>query len=503
VIVEVEALTDLNISVTMSASPAVALVKENTISIDVATQGLQGPKGDTGDIDPAVLAELKSRIVNATTTTVLSGCVLSWTVGGTTVDISAGKILFSTSYPNSLTPTYSIVDYAGATGITPDFLSTEVGTYFYIDSTGALYQYPYTLDYEDMDTECSIGWVAHYDLAHISYGLNEKYPMVNLGQQFHDFLEQFGSFITDGNVIAGNADLTLMRTGGAIFDGGSSTDTNQKAPNEYVSDSIPVVTVNYTYRDALGEWQYPAPDTLIDPNYYNPTGSALVAVPTDKWTIQPLFIYLDLSHDIIYGQTYYDSKGDALAHTADATVINPDLAYNILRSLVIVKQGATDLSDPLQAEIITVDRSSRSNSSSIGASGEVNTASNYGTEGTGLYDSKNGVDLRFRNLVSKDALLSLTYNATNKTIEISRADTFEQIAMNVRSRNVIASTFSASTITKTYDAGSGKTIIVTINFVDGKPTTKVLSGSGLPSGVATTCTYDFSGARIIPLKTYS
>jgi hypothetical protein len=43
---------------------------------------------------------------------------------------------------------------------------------------------------------------------------------------------------------------------------------------------------------------------------------------------------------------------------------------------------------------------------------------------------------------------------------------------------------------------------MTVLFSGGLPTTKTLSGTGLPSGIPTVCTYDFSG-RVIPLTTYT
>lgn len=49
--------------------------------------------------------------------------------------------------------------------------------------------------------------------------------------------------------------------------------------------------------------------------------------------------------------------------------------------------------------------------------GEANTASNYGTEGEGFYDSKDGIDLRFKNLKVLNGL-SLTPNETNHTLEL-------------------------------------------------------------------------------------
>lgn len=51
--------------------------------------------------------------------------------------------------------------------------------------------------------------------------------------------------------------------------------------------------------------------------------------------------------------------------------------------------------------------------------GEVNTASNVGASGVGVFDAKSGVDLEFRNLASTNTLLSIALDAVNKVIEFT------------------------------------------------------------------------------------
>lgn len=53
-----------------------------------------------------------------------------------------------------------------------------------------------------------------------------------------------------------------------------------------------------------------------------------------------------------------------------------------------------------------------------GSGGEINTGSNYGTQGVGVYDSKSGVVLRFRNIDPLSNKLSVALNNTNHTIEM-------------------------------------------------------------------------------------
>jgi len=86
--------------------------------------------------------------------------------------------------------------------------------------------------------------------------------------------------------------------------------------------------------------------------------------------------------------------------------------------------------------------------------------------------------------------------------DLSNGNSFEIIANNLRSYDIIDTSFDPGIfLSKTYQTPNGN-IVVTTNLVDGKPSTKVLSGSGLPSGILTNKTYDFTG-RTIPLVSYT
>lgn len=87
---------------------------------------------------------------------------------------------------------------------------------------------------------------------------------------------------------------------------------------------------------------------------------------------------------------------------------------------------------------------------------------------------------------------------------IDFTQTFETVASNHRGFNVISTaSVDGVSLTKVFDSGASTTITSTLLFgLDGNPTTKTLSGTGLPAGIDTVCTYDFTG-RTIPLKTYT
>lgn len=425
------------------------------------------------------LSDKDKRIANSLSTTILTGLRISFTPGGTTVDISSGAALFVDNTDPS-NPTYTTVTYPGASGLTPDFLITGTGTFFYLTLAGDLDQRGSVDFYNNTKDICAIGWVAHYDET-INYGRNEQYVATDLASQLHNFWEALGAFNISGNSFSGNADLTLIRSAGVIFDAGTGVDIDPSDPNRYPTNSISPVPMNYTYSDGAGDWNYPATSNNIDPNYYDDMSGTLAAVPAGKFTIQDLYMYLGDSHDIQYGQKVYNTMNDAESGLGDSRTVNPDVAFNILRARIILKQGATDLSDPTQAKFFTIDRFGGV-SSSGGGGGEINTASNLGTEGYGVWHDKLGVDLRFNNLVSKDELLGLTANGTNHTIEFRIKCMFNMIAANLRSYDYswtvngdgLADVF-------TYVVPSVGTITKTITYVAGSPTKITLAGTGLPT----------------------
>jgi hypothetical protein len=88
-------------------------------------------------------------------------------------------------------------------------------------------------------------------------------------------------------------------------------------------------------------------------------------------------------------------------------------------------------------------------------------------------------------------------------IGAAAAETFESVAQNLKSYPITSTSFTEGvSLVKTLNSGAGTSITITLLFSAGLPITKTLSGSGVPSGIPTVCTYDFSG-RVIPLTTYT
>ena len=95
----------------------------------------------------------------------------------------------------------------------------------------------------------------------------------------------------------------------------------------------------------------------------------------------------------------------------------------------MVQQGCTDLSNPATAKFKSAGKLGMFDvQSGGGTGGEVNTASNVGTAGVGIYDAKSGVDLQFRNVGPGSALVTVTLDVPTKTVEIDLATTPEALS---------------------------------------------------------------------------
>lgn len=186
--------------------------------------------------------------------------------------------------------------------------------------------------------------VATYDFQSPAYE-----PMTRM----HQFFEALGSFNIEGNQYTPNGvNLRINRSEGKIFRPGSNYSTNRKVPDTLTTTAATQETF-FQPKHVSGEWAYDSPPAAdLDPNYYDNL-TDLTAVPAGYWTIRPIYFYPS-ARFIPYGQATYatsDAAKEALGTQVEThPILTP--ADFVLRGHIIVKQGATDLSDPDQAQFI-------------------------------------------------------------------------------------------------------------------------------------------------------
>jgi len=127
----------------------------------------------------------------------------------------------------------------------------------------------------------------------------------------------------------------------------------------------------------------------------------------------------------------------------------------------------------------------------VSGSGEVNTASNVGTAGVGLFKQKNGVDLEFKKINSGDSYITITDDTANDELDISTNATAANTASAIVARDA-SGNFTAGTITAALsgNASTATTLQTARDFsISGDATAPAISFDG-SNNVALTVTVD-------------
>jgi hypothetical protein len=312
-----------------------------------AVDVLAGGGGDPNDT---------KRLHNILTTGLLSGGNLSINAGDhTKFDISAFEgIVVDNTIPTA--PVVTRITKSSQIGLLDIHIATGTTTYVMYNSLGNLVL---TNTYPDEDARrvyIVIGWLDHPNNISITHAQTEPYSVREIMGQMNDFFENFGAFNVVGNEYYPNGNLTINRTAGTTFDNNSNYYIDPVDPHTLNTSLENPVSFTYYYQSSPDNWiNNNTSTTQIDPNFYD-SGSGLVGVTASYWTIQVLAWYpLSLANDIQYGQKQYATYASASADLRARIKINPYNQYDILRGWIIVKQGATNLSDTNQAVFVTAD----------------------------------------------------------------------------------------------------------------------------------------------------
>jgi len=380
-----------------------------------------------GTIDGIVSVNLEQRkeiqnfveLAQLESTGLIDGCNLTINPNDPSkFDITAGVGIIVDNYTNPNSPTKTIIPILARTGISPEYLSTDSSSYIFANPSGELvYTNNGSTPIQRRDL-ISIGWVDHTNNVSLGGAKVQPFSLTAPVSQLNDFFLAFGAFNIEGNSYHPYTGLMCSKSAGTTFDSNANYTNDKRSPHILTSNGENEINIYYYYRSGIGNWINDTPITnQIDPNHYdNITG--LVPVPSGNWTIQVLAYYAQTNaHDFQYGQALYSDKASALSALQDAVEINPYNNYDTFRGWLVVKQGATDLTNINQAEFRAAGKLGLFDvAAGGGIGGEINTASNLGNSGIGLYNDKIGVDLRFKNIVSSNNQLILSDDSINHNI---------------------------------------------------------------------------------------
>ncbi len=367
------------------------------------------------------IGTIDSRTTNNMSTGILTGGEIS--INGednTKFDVAAGVGVIVDNYTDPLNPVITNVEWTIKTAQIDSYLATTDETSVAIDIDGNIYLSGYYFTDEERRDLIVLGNLGHLGRTEIEYVIVEPSPVFDVKVQLDDFLENFGAFNISGNVFGPNgSNLYIDKTEGKVFDGGVNYINSKKSPNIYMSDVFTAPYVQYYYRDSGGSWVSGDYTQSINPDEYD-SGFGLVDVPSGKFTIQTLFLYVPTDTvDILFGQATYDSIVSAESSIFEFIELNPFLEYDVFRGWLIVKQGAVDLSDSSKAKFIkTQTKGMFVDAAGFGSGTGKTQGKNIGTGGVGLYDGKEEITLRFRNINSGSNKISVTLDDINKEVDL-------------------------------------------------------------------------------------
>lgn len=366
-----------------------------------------------------------------------------------TFDLSAGGASLLDAWDDPSSPVSSVVEWAAQTGLT--VTNTGGRTISYVGlrlddvapAGGDTQSLVVTIDgvagtayltfspvrYTSIDRRdiASLGLLFHPGGAAASIVTAEQLVNANIGP-IHSLLDLFdviGPVQTEGGVIsAAGADLTLAVSAGVQFrpgTGWSDTAAGRRSVNFTDTPGASPATWQYSYRDGASGYSSTANTTSVDPDAYDDGDGGLAVVLANRWSIQDIYLFSSGAMRLVYDQTTYSTLDAARAALGSRLIdTNPAIIDGgVLVAQLIVRGGATDLSDAADAYIAPVSRFR----STAGGGGESNTlAVDPAATGVDPTSAQSGVELRVKGLLSGDGVAA-TVDGSDVRFDISPVNT--------------------------------------------------------------------------------
>ena len=290
----------------------------------------------------------------------VSGGALSIGTDTAKFDIAAGKGLIVDAFTDTENPVVTEVEWSAFDEQTVTNLATQEATDIGIDINGAIIQVSSLLPTHTRDC-IVLGTLDHIDNLVIDTVENRPVLAIQAHSTLVDFCGAVGLINTSGNVYSGNGvNLNLDKTAGTTYGGGINWATSEKLPNTTTDASGTALSFHPIHQDGSGGVTELADTTTVDTNFYDNGSGSLVALASNKHTIHRIAYNPVDGHTFVeYGQAIYNSQALAEAALATQTFTHGAVVLQTTtpRAFLIVKGGATDLTDGSEAEFFEASKS--------------------------------------------------------------------------------------------------------------------------------------------------
>lgn len=256
-------------------------------------------------------------------------------------------------------PVFTPITWAAQTAVTLTYLATHDVTYIYINSSGVVSQQTTPFSNGDYDNNIIIGLIGHSNRTSIA--AISTFPTVSYAtdRQYHQFMRSFGPLKLSGHTITANAgaNLTIDRSLGVAFALGRNYETDPNNPSVVNDAAQTACFLFYYYRTATpGVFTVGTGTSNIQSDAYDNGDGTLGSVTPNKFTIQRVFHFPREPGilGVYYGRKLYNSQQIAIDNipieqfdedTSTATSA-------VFLGYIIIKEGASDLTDPLEFRFV-------------------------------------------------------------------------------------------------------------------------------------------------------
>tara|TARA_R110002126_G_scaffold5579_1_gene29468 strand:- start:3196 stop:5565 length:2370 start_codon:yes stop_codon:yes gene_type:complete len=232
---------------------------------------------------------------------------------------------------------------------TPTNIATQNVTYVGLNSSGTQVEWNTLPTPEQRRDNIFLGVAVHSNRTTVEFVNNLQDVSSDITGQLHDLSRYLGYFNIEGNgVTANGANLNFNKALGTAFKTGVNFAVNPKDPD---TNYLPAkVASSFRYRTQTGGEG--STITLIDPTSYDVGGTiTAIAGSNNQSTIQKIYVFASNEIRIQYGQTLYSSFSDAISAVGKEPFVTESNIHEngLLLCSLVVKKGATDLSDTADA----------------------------------------------------------------------------------------------------------------------------------------------------------
>lgn len=324
-------------------------------SIDVLGDGTNPWRAvDSQDITPYQMLDERDVAPEMASSSVIRLDGVPTIASPTSVDVPAGEWRHVTFDAQGV-KTEAVIPWAEQLGVTVPNIGTAVAQKLVIDVNGVV------VFIDEISTPTTsrdygnLAIISHPE-GTISALINNTFKGQEVYGQVIDGYDALGVTRKSGLEVSPNLDLTFNRSAGILHGVGAGVASLERGQNTV---SFPAQSpANFARILGITNDQENPATTLIDPGFWDNGTGAKVAIgtPTQQATIVHIYQAISGGSEIavLYGQTVYATLSEAILNAPTDIPDLPEVLQqgsNLIERIAVVS-NATDLSDPLQAQLL-------------------------------------------------------------------------------------------------------------------------------------------------------